>query len=161
MADSNQPQPVHPKSAALPVTADDIARALEHHLAVAQRVLVMIEQEHQILHGTGPYPAAEFQHRRETLLPDLHQAHNQLQTASAHWQKIPQSDRDQHPRIKELIRQNQDLILRLVMLDRENEQAMLRRGLTPPGQVKPPSSSRPHFINHIYSRIESMSNSWR
>ena len=58
----------------------------------------------------------------------------------------------QHGEIPALLRQNQDLIMKIIVLDRENEQALLRRGLVPPKHLPPAERQRPHFVANLYRR---------
>jgi hypothetical protein len=51
-----------------------------------------------------------------------------------------------------LLRQNQDLILKILLLDRENEQARLRRGLLPAAHLPSVHQQRPHFVAELYRR---------
>jgi len=42
--------------------------------------------------------------------------------------------------------------MKIVLLDRENEQALLRRGLVPPTQLPSVNRQRPHFVAELYRR---------
>jgi hypothetical protein len=61
-------------------------------------------------------------------------------------------ERGQNPAIAPLLRQNQDLIMKIIVLDRENEQTLLRRGLVPPRQLPSLNRQRPHFVTELYRR---------
>ena len=61
-------------------------------------------------------------------------------------------ERARHPGIGMLLRQNQDLIMKVIVLDRENEQCLLRRGLVPARELPPANRQRPHFVADLYRR---------
>jgi hypothetical protein len=42
--------------------------------------------------------------------------------------------------------------MKILLLDRENQQAMLRRGLVPARHLPPPAAQRPHFVAGLYQR---------
>jgi hypothetical protein len=60
--------------------------------------------------------------------------------------------RAEHPEINALLRQTQDLTMKIIMLDRENEQSLLRRGLVPPRDIPSANRQRPHFVADLYRR---------
>ena len=70
--------------------------------------------------------------------------------------RLEPSVRQGHPEIAELLRENQNLIMKILVLDRENEQALLRKGLVPLRQVPPANRQRPHFVSSIYQRNSAM-----
>ncbi len=51
-----------------------------------------------------------------------------------------------------LLRQNQDLTMKIIVLDRENEQNLLRRGLVPARELPSVNRQRPHFVADLYRR---------
>jgi hypothetical protein len=50
------------------------------------------------------------------------------------------------------MRQNQDLLMKILVLDRENEQALLRHGLVPVRDLPSVNRQRPHFVAQMYRR---------
>jgi len=42
--------------------------------------------------------------------------------------------------------------MRIIVLDRENEQALLRKSLVPPRHLPPANRQRPHFVADLYRR---------
>ena len=54
--------------------------------------------------------------------------------------------------LQRLMKDNQDLIMKVIVLDRENEQALLRRGLLPNRQLPSVNRQRPHFVAELYRR---------
>jgi hypothetical protein len=68
------------------------------------------------------------------------------------WQKFSPDERARHPEIGMLLRQNQDLTMKIIVLDRENEQSLLRRGLVPARELPSVNRQRPHFVAELYRR---------
>jgi hypothetical protein len=50
------------------------------------------------------------------------------------------------------LRQNQDITMKLIVLDRENEQGLLRRGLLPASELPSANRQRPHYVADLYKR---------
>jgi DNA-directed RNA polymerase subunit H (RpoH/RPB5) len=61
-------------------------------------------------------------------------------------------ERARHPEVGPLLRRNQDAAMKFILLDRENEQGLLRRGLVPPKQLPSVNRQRPHFVAELYRR---------
>jgi hypothetical protein len=51
-----------------------------------------------------------------------------------------------------MLRQVQDLIMKIIVLDRENEQMLLRNGLVPARHLPSVNQQRPHFVADLYRR---------
>jgi hypothetical protein len=65
---------------------------------------------------------------------------------------MPAGQREPCGEIDELFRDIQSLLPRLLLLDRENQQEMLRRGLIPALQLPPAASQQPNFVARLYRR---------
>ena len=65
---------------------------------------------------------------------------------------MPANQRESCGEVKNLFRDIQNLLPRLLLLDRENQQEMLRRGLLPATQLPPVASQRPNFVANLYRR---------
>lgn len=126
---------------------------LRAHLGLCQELLQLAERENQALRepefGSSAF---EFHQLRKVLLPRLDHSLAQMKKHRAAWQRLSPAQRQQNPEIAALLRQNQDLIMKVIVLDRENEQARLRRGLLPPGHLPPAARHRPHFVTNLYRR---------
>lgn len=117
---------------------------------MCREFLTIVERENRSLHGPGPHDLAEFIQARKSLLPRLSQAYKSLKEVGFTWQQLGPTERQRHTEVSSLIRQNQDLIMKVVLLDRENEQAMLRRGLVPDAQLTSFNRQRQHFVAELY-----------
>ena len=125
---------------------------LQGHLSLCQEILSLVEKESYALHHADAGPSFESYQAKKNLLPRLNQSLNQIRQHRATWQKISPTDRAQYPEVPGLLRQNQDLIMKIIVLDRENEQALLRKGLVPPRQLPSANRQRPHFVADLYRR---------
>ena len=125
---------------------------LQGHLALCQEILSLVESESQALHHTKTGPSFESYQAKKNLLPRLNQSLNQIRQHRATWQKLSPAERAPFPEVPGLLRQNQDLIMKIIVLDRENEQALLRKGLVPPRQLPAAQRQRPHFVADLYRR---------
>ena len=130
----------------------EMARDLRAYLAVCEELLLLVERENELLRTQQSSPLAEFAQRRKALLPQVEQSLAQLKQHRLNWQRLRPEQREHTPEVSSLIRLNQDLIMRVMMLDRENEQLLLRHGLVapPPSAAVPPQSL--HFVAELYRR---------
>lgn len=125
---------------------------MREHLTLCRELLAIVERENRSLHSPGHHDLAEFVQARKSLLPRLSQAYKNLKEAGLTWQQLGPAERQRHTEASSLIRQNQDLIMKVVLLDRENEQAMLRRGLVPVAQLPSVNRQRPNFVAELYQQ---------
>ena len=94
----------------------------------------------------------EFYQARKNLLPRLDDSLNHLRQLRGRWQKLSLAERAQFSAVPALLRQNQDLVMRIILLDRENEQTLLRRRLVPARHLPPAPPPKPHFVADLYRR---------
>ena len=125
---------------------------LQGHLTLCQEILQLVEAERHTLQHSQAGLAFESYQAKKNLLPRLNQSLNQIRQHRATWQKLSPAERAQFPDVPGLLRQNQDLIMKIIVLDRENEQALLRQGLVPPRQLPAAQRQRPHFVADLYRR---------
>jgi hypothetical protein len=130
----------------------EMVNDLRAHLALCEHCLLLVERENHALRDQQVPSDLEFQQLRQALSPRLDQSLARLRQHRAAWQRLPPQERQQNPEIASLLRLNQDLIMKVILLDRENEQARLRRGLLPPHQLPPAHRQRPHFVAELYRR---------
>ncbi len=130
----------------------EIIESLQEHLAVCQELLQATEQEGQSLRRTDKPSLMEFYQRKKNLLPRFNQSLDGLRKHRVNWQKLSLDERAGWPEVGVLLRRNQDLTMKIIVLDRENEQALLRRGLVPPRELPSVNRQRPHFVADLYRR---------
>ena len=125
---------------------------LRSQLSLNTDLLGHLERESlQLRHPDSPQTPGATDARRE-LLPRLDASLERIRRHRNHWLSLSPEARSSHREIRELLRKNQDLIMRLIVLDRENEQLLLRRGLIPPKHLPPVQRQRPHYVADLYRR---------
>jgi hypothetical protein len=120
--------------------------------SISRELLTLAEQEAQALRHGGATELRDAGKVRRQLLPRLEDALNKIRVHRKQWQVLTAAERAAQPEIGYLLRQVQDLIMRVVLLDRENEQGLLRRGLIPPREIPAAQQKRPHFVANLYRR---------
>ena len=96
---------------------------------------------------------------RKEVLPDLEASLENLKKHRERWVKLPEPTRAKYPEIAGLLRQNQDVIMKIIVLDRENEQTLLRKGLVPPKHLPSAKRNQPHYVADLYKRGGAAGNS--
>jgi hypothetical protein len=145
-------QPAGRRDGAALIAPEEIAADLRQHFALCQDLLAIVEREGQTLRRPDQPSLFEFYQLKKTLLPRLNQSLDALRKHRVNWQRFPMDERARHPEIGMLLRQNQDLTMKIILLDRENEQCLLRRGLVPPRELPAANRQRPHYVADLYRR---------
>ncbi|HEX7859048.1 MAG TPA: hypothetical protein VF773_01840 [Verrucomicrobiae bacterium] len=126
---------------------------LKTHRSLCEAILTLSAKENSSLRAPGENSFAyESTAQRKKFLAQLTDSLNKIREHRTAWMRLEPSVRQGHPEIAELLRENQNLIMKILVLDRENEQALLRKGLVPPRQVPPANRQRPHFVSSLYQR---------
>ena len=128
---------------------------LRQHQLLSREILSLAERESQALRQPSPgQPAVlqEISDLRRLLLPRLSESLEKVRRHREHWQTLAVAERAAQPEIAYLVRQTQDLIMRVLLLDRENEQGLLRLGLVPAREMNAVSGQRPHYVAGLYRR---------
>lgn len=125
---------------------------LRAHQTVCRELLTLAERESQALRQGQAAVLHQVHQSRKPLLPLLSSSLEKIRQHRAHWQRLTPAERSAQPEISYLVRQAQDLIMRVILLDRENEQGLLRRGLIPPREIPAAQQQRPHFVAGLYKR---------
>lgn len=130
----------------------NLARELRSHLELCREFLALFTEENQMLRRPDPWSPELFNEQRKRLLPRLESGLIQLRSLRQWWEGVPAGQRESCGEITELFRDIQNLHPRLLLLDRENQQEMLRRGLIPATQLPPAAGQRPNFVANLYRR---------
>lgn len=125
---------------------------LQQHQQLCTELLAIVERESQQLRQDHSPLGAEDATARKNLLPRLDRSLDKLRRHRAEWQRLSPAERAGYPEVDALLRRNQELSMRILMLDRENEQSLLRRGMVPPGHLPPAQRQRPHLVADLYRR---------
>jgi hypothetical protein len=136
--------------------ASQVAAALNSDLRefarVCEEVLSLAQREHQALSAPGAYEHREFHQRRGELLPDIESLVRKFRSHRAAWRQVPQAQRDRFEELKRLFQNIQNLVMRVMVLDRENQQAMLKRGLVPVQHIPETAARQPHYVADLYRK---------
>jgi hypothetical protein len=125
---------------------------LRDHRAVCTEILKVVERENTLLRSPRAGEPVALQGARKNLLAELCDSLDKIRELRIAWLKLEPAQRQGYPEIADLLRENQNLIMRILVLDRENEQTLLRQGLVPLRHVPSANKQRPHFVASIYQR---------
>ena len=137
----------HPSRAADGLTID-----LQEFAGICREALSLARNEHQALADQVRYNHLEFYGRRKTLLADIEAMLPKFRRHRIAWQRVLQSEPEQFGDLKGLFQSIQGLLMKVLLLDRENQQTMLKRGMVPVQHVPPAAAQRPHFVADLYRR---------
>jgi hypothetical protein len=125
---------------------------LRTYLNLCEEILALAARENLALSGQTVYQPLEFHQKRQCLLPNLESLSNKLRQRRIIWQQAPASERSQCHEAKPLFQTIQSLLMKMLLLDRENQQAMLRRGLVPARHLPATAVQKPHYVAGLYQR---------
>ena len=131
---------------------DQLAADLRAFLALCEEALALATCENQSLTAGSDYQPSAFLPRRKCLLANLEEAAVNLKRIRLIWQQADAAERERCGEVKSLFPVLQGTLMKVLLLDRENQQAMLRRGLVPPQHVPAAAAQRPHFVTGLYQR---------
>ena len=130
----------------------EFAQDLRAHRALCESILTLAARENSTLRSQEEGLTAESSGQRKKFLAELTDSLDKIREHRIAWMRLEPTERQGHPEIAELLRENQNLIMKILVLDRENEQALLRKGLVPLRHVPPANRQRPHFVSNLYQR---------
>ena len=128
----------------------DFKEDLRTHLNLCNDVLGMVERENESLRASGS--RLDLAGERKKVLAQLTESLDKIREHRLAWLELEPAVRQDHPEITELLRDNQNIIMKILVLDRENEQALLRKGMVPARHVPSANRHRPHFVANLYQR---------
>ena len=124
---------------------------LRSYQALCEEILNLTMREHQGLSGQAAYQPEEFHQKRRALLPDIEVLLAKLRSRRFVWQQVPKSERERCTEVTPLFQTIQDQLMKVLLLDRENQQIMLRRGMVPASHLPAPSP-KPNYVASVYQR---------
>jgi hypothetical protein len=142
-------------NADLPPFVSQLAGQLRRFLSFCEDALSLTGRENQALAAPADYQPFEFYQGRKALLLRLDEGLTLLRTWRLAWQRLDSSERARHSEVKLLLQTVQDSLVKILVLDRENQQALLRRGLVPPRHLPSFTSQPPHYAAQLYRRHSS------
>ena len=119
--------------------------AVREHSLVCQELLALSLRESEALKASIPFSAGALQTERQRLLARLNASIRSL-VGSRSGSAALRGDGI----LAELIKEVMDTIMRVLVIDRENEQQLLRRGLLPARALPPARQSEPGFVARTY-----------
>ena len=128
------------------------AQDLRRHLVLCQEVMDLVVRENQALSSTAGYSPFDFYQQRKNLLPRLEESLMALRKWRHCWQQASPAERAGDSDTKALFQSVQSLLMKVLLLDRENQQALLRHGLVPARQLPPSAVQQPHCVADLYRR---------
>lgn len=134
-----------------PPFINGLAAELRSYLVLCEEILHLIAHENQALSGQGIYQPLEFQEKRRNLLPNIEMLLAKLRSRRLVWQQAPKPERDRCSEISPLFQNIQDKLMKILLLDRENQQVMLRRGMVPANHLPTPTP-KPNYVASVYQR---------
>lgn len=130
---------------------------LRQHLEICRGLLAVVERESLALRqGAG-----DLQHpflQKKNLLPSLNQSLNRIRQHRVEWGRRTPQERAKEAGAVPLMREIQDLIMKIIVIDRENEQALLRKGLIPARHLPHANRQRPHYVAGLYRQQSDLGN---
>jgi hypothetical protein len=133
------PQPTPPEEAGL-------ALDLQSFRVLCEEVLDLVTRESQALVDQN-YQPGEFDQPRKSLLPKLESALVKLGDRRKCRRPAVQPEE-----IKTLFQAIENLLIKTLQLDHENQQALLRRGLVPARHLPAVAVQPPHCVVDLYRR---------
>jgi hypothetical protein len=130
----------------------DMIRDLRAFAILGEETLALAAREHQALAGAGDYEPFEFDRFRKDLLFRLESLTMGIKHWRQIWQQISPVERAGCSDVKAMIQALQDLLVRILQLDRENQQALLRRGLVPARHVTSCAAPPSNYVTNLYRR---------
>ena len=138
----------HPSAGFVP----DLLRDLRALAAVGEAALALAAREHQALAGAGNYEPFEFYRFRKDLLFRLEPLMMGIKHGRKLWQQISPLERARCSDVNGAIQMLQNLLGKILQLDRENQQALLRRGLVPARHVTACAAPPSNYVISLYQR---------
>jgi hypothetical protein len=129
----------------------ELARELQQQRRTLHELLQAARREHED-RSAPPSPAA-----RKNFLALLSQSLDRIRQYRAAWVRLDPAQKQGHPEITEVLRDNQNLIMKILVLEREGEMEAARglRGLqrpAPAGDPAPPDRPGASFLARAYRR---------
>jgi hypothetical protein len=132
--------------------APEMISDLRVYLGICEEALALTARENQALAAASEYQPFQFFQLRTSLLPRLENALVQLRKWREIWLRVSPAERAGCSEVKVLFQSVQSLLMKLLMLDRENQQALLRRGLVPPRHLATAAVQQPNYVANVYKR---------
>jgi hypothetical protein len=131
---------------------DPVFGALREHLGVCDDLLTLAQLEAEALRQPGPFPAARIQSERKELLVRLESSFRSVAAQRTRCGQLNATGSEPPRELACLVQSTLDTIMRVLVIDRENEANLLRRGLLPARALPRAEQSQPHIVARTYQR---------
>ena len=125
---------------------------LRDYASVCEDLLDLTTREHQALAQPATYQGSRFNLARKDLLSRLDQTLNQLRRDRQPPRSGGAAAPERRPETTMTLQAVQNLVVKILQLDQENRQALLKRGLFAPGELPTLGSQRPNYVAGLYRR---------
>jgi flagellar biosynthesis/type III secretory pathway chaperone len=127
-----------------------LAYALQSHIELCGEILAVVQQEHQQLKTNQVEDVTQLQEARQGMLERLTSVQAEIVHHKDSWMTLTEVQKQSMPEIGQRLQHCTDLIMKIVSLDRENEQLMLRNKLVPPSHLPPAERQNPNLVAKLY-----------
>ena len=127
---------------------------LRAYTKVCEEINSIVQRENHLLKSNSPQGIYRFQQSRRELLERLVSTQQRISVHKASWVRVPAAARTKHPEVSAIMRKTMDLIMRTIVLDRENEQLLLRHQMVPPNALPSTRRQDPRFVTQLYSQSQ-------
>ena len=131
---------------------NSLINELNEHLTLCGEAYDLVQEENRILNSPTPRDAYAHADRRKELLERVTGSMVRVKAHKALWGQLSPAERAKSMDVSNLIKQNMDLIMKTVMLDRENEKLILQHGMAPPDQLPSSRQNNPTAVAGMYQR---------
>ena len=134
----------------------EIIKDVERHNDICRQLLDIVQQENRWLSSlkADTSQIAALQKSKASLSKSLAEVVAKIQGHRAALQDASKNNPDapKHKEIQLAIQSATDLIMKIVMLDRENEKLMLQHGMAPPDRLPSSRQNNPSAVGGLYQR---------
>lgn len=125
---------------------------LREYGRICEEAYGIVRRENQLLKSGEAEGIHQFQQNRKEILERLTNAQRRLTVHKSSWLRVPPAQRAKNPQVSLLIRQTLDLIMKTIVMDRENEQLLLRFQMVPAHCLPSSNRQNPHFVTQLYRK---------
>ena len=129
---------------------EQLANELRVHYDLCSSILVTVQHEHQQLKRGDVKDLKDFFKHRSGMLERINNAQQKLFAQKSAWHQLTPDERTKQPEIADLIQKNLDLIMKVVLIDRENEKLLLQNKLLPSSHLPPAGRQNPSLVAQRY-----------
>ena len=129
---------------------EQLTTGLHTHHDLCNSILATVQHEHHQLKSGSVRDLKDFFIHRNGMLDQIKDAQQKLFAQKEAWQQLTPKERNAQPEIASLIQKNLDLIMKVVLIDRENEKLLLQNKLVPPSHLPPAGRQNPSLVAQRY-----------